>query len=310
MKTRVILLGPQRFEPIARQAVESLELPEGPLALVTAGWEEREAEDDELVEHLGCETVNLALHARFESALRSDAELQQSLKDVHERLRAQQALYRLRLASALSATRSLFAHEGAEELLEPEREDAVRALAALDSHHHARVQAIHEEFDELWHPERHEELSRAREEVERDLEPCVALLIAGGHVVMLLDRLRAFGLRERIGGRPVVAWSAGAMAVSDHVITFHDSPPEGRGNPEVLEDGLGLVPGLVALPDARRRLRLDDPVRVSLFARRFAPARCFALDPGSRVDWDGRELRAVGETRELTASGRFEAVRS
>lgn len=308
--SRVILLGPQRFEPITREAIESLDLPAGPLALVTAGWEEREDEDAELVEHLGCETVNLKLHARFERALRNDGDLQQALKDVHERLRSQQALYRLRLAATLSATRELFAHAGPEELLEPEREDAVRALAALDSHHHGRVQSIHQDFEEGWQLEAHEELSRAREEVERDLEPCQALLIAGGHVVMLLDRLRAFGLRERIGGRPVVAWSAGAMAVCDQVVTFHDSPPQGRGNPEVLEDGLGLVPGVVALPDARRRLRLDDPVRVSLFARRFAPARCIALDPRSRVDWNGKELRPIGETRELVASGRVEAVAS
>ena len=41
--------------------------------------------------------------------------------------------------------------------------------------------------------------------------------------------------------------------------------------------GLGLCRGLLALPDARRRLRLEDPARVALLARRFAPDLCAAL---------------------------------
>ena len=38
---------------------------------------------------------------------------------------------------------------------------------------------------------------------------------------------------------------------------------------------------MVALPDARRRLRLDDALRVGLLARRFAPAVCLGLDDGA-----------------------------
>jgi hypothetical protein len=83
---------------------------------------------------------------------------------------------------------------------------------------------------------------------------------------------------------PIVAWSAGAMALSERVVLFHDSPPQGEGNPEVLESGLGLVRQVLPFPHARRRLKLKDPIRVSLLARRFAPKLCVAMERGSKLE--------------------------
>ena len=45
-----------------------------------------------------------------------------------------------------------------------------------------------------------------------------------------------------------------------------------------------VLPGLVLLPHARRRLYLHDSARMSVLSRRFAPARCVVLDDGVRVD--------------------------
>ncbi len=45
------------------------------------------------------------------------------------------------------------------------------------------------------------------------------------------------------------------MVVCETVVLFHDSPPQGAGNAEVLDAGLGLARGVIALPHARRRLR-------------------------------------------------------
>jgi len=104
-------------------------------------------------------------------------------------------------------------------------------------------------------------------------------------------------------GRGVVAWSAGAMALSERVVLFHDSPPQGAGDPEVLDAGLALCRQLVALPHARERLRLEDPVRVALFARRFAPATCVVLDSGARLDWDGVGWTAGAHTQRLERRG-------
>jgi hypothetical protein len=106
---------------------------------------------------------------------------------------------------------------------------------------------------------------------------------AGGHVAALLNRLRLFDVASVVGERPIVAWSAGAMALSERIVLFHDSPPWGAGNAEVLDHGLGLCPGVLPLPHARRRLRLQDPRRVDLLVRRFAPLRCVGLDEGSKL---------------------------
>jgi hypothetical protein len=96
------------------------------------------------------------------------------------------------------------------------------------------------------------------------------------------------------------------MAVSERIVLFHDSPPQGPGDAEVLDWGMGLCAGVVPLPHASRRLRLDDPLRVALLSRRFSPAHCIPLDAGSRIDWNGEKwIPAVG-TRVL---GRRGAVR-
>jgi hypothetical protein len=98
------------------------------------------------------------------------------------------------------------------------------------------------------------------------------------------------------------------MVLTERIVVFHDRPPQGAGDPEVLEAGFGAVSGVVALPHAERRLRLDDRTRVALFARRFEPAMCAALDPRTRLDWrDGRWLGRDG-TRKLTASGELAEI--
>jgi hypothetical protein len=101
----------------------------------------------------------------------------------------------------------------------------------------------------------------------------------------------------------VAAWSAGAMVLAETVVLFHDEPPHGAGHPEVFEAGLDLAPGLIPLPHARRRLRLDDPIRVLCLARRFAPSACVPMDEGARVEWNGAGWTLPAGTRRLGIEG-------
>jgi hypothetical protein len=130
-----------------------------------------------------------------------------------------------------------------------------------------------------------------------------ALCLAGGHVAILLNRLRMLDVLGVAGEQPVFAWSAGAMAISERIVLFHDNPPQGAGNAEVLEPGLGIARGVVPLPHAKRRLWLDDAQRVALFARRFGPAVCAVLDERTRLDLDGERWRGVPGTLRLTEEG-------
>jgi len=307
-KPLVVLLGPQRFDPTLGETVRSLGI-RGTIATVTAGWQEREGEDSELRDHLNnldVPTVNLMLHGRAEQAFQDDPELAASHRLRQERIRQIQLIYQMRLAHAKEAARDLFAREGfqADEwLLDPERQDAMRVLRDLDGHHLRRLREVHAMFERAWRPWERPSVARHRQEIARILEDASALTIAGGHVAVLLNRLRLFGIAEMASSLPVLAWSAGAMVVCERIVLFHDSPAQGQGDPAVLDDGLGLVPRVLALPHARKRLRLDDPIRVALFARRFAPAACVAFDGPARLDWNHRKLTAGPGTMRLTRLG-------
>ncbi len=300
----VILLGPQRFNPNVRETIDSLGV-QGPLAVVTAGWQEREAEDDELRQHVQRDVVDLMLYNRTDDVLARDPEFAEALDRRKRRLKRLQTLYRLRLAHTLQPARELMAREDVDRILSDQRRAAIRAVRTLDRQQLRRVTEIHHEFEQRWRPAERPSVARHREKLAEVLAQCGALAIAGGHVAVLINRLRLFDVVSLIGDLPVIAWSAGAMAASDRVVLFHDSPPQGAGDPEVFEVGLGLAPRVVALPHAQRRLRLDDPIRVALFARRFMPATCVALSPTSRLDFDGRNWSGSTGTLRLGIRGRL-----
>jgi len=316
----VVVLGPQRHRPTVANTIASraaslgLDLPRARYAVVTAGWEEREGEDAELRAHLcaaGGEMTNLALFRRAEDAFRRDPELLGGLLRHHGRMKRLQELYRLRLGHALDAARALLVRGqgGADgDLLASEQAEAIADVRRIDATHLGRLREQRDASLAELRPHEREAVAPHRAEIERVIETSDVVCVAGGHVQILLNRLRLFGLVDLIGERPVFAWSAGAMALSDRLVVFHDSPPQGPGNAEVLEAGVGLFHGLVPLPHARHRLRLEDPVRVALFARRFGPAVCAVLDEGTRVDWDGNAWSAGPGTRRLTAAGTLEEI--
>jgi cyanophycinase-like exopeptidase len=121
--------------------------------------------------------------------------------------------------------------------------------------------------------------------------------------------MRLFGVAESLpAATPVVGWSAGAMALTDRILLFHDSPPQGPGDAEILGPGLGLAPGVVALPHASRRLDLADSGRVALLARRLAPELVVALDDGDGIIAESDGWSALGARRLSTAGGVLEGL--
>jgi hypothetical protein len=303
----IVLLGPQRLKRTLRGFVDDAGV-RGPVAAITAGWQEREEEIDELTAHLGRDVVNLRLYARTEDVLEHDLELFVAHRERTATLIQLQELYRVRLSHAKAAAREIFRRTGDRELLEPEREAAVDEIRRIDEHHLARVAEVDAAFHERWPAAERDRVRHHRAEIARVLERCDAVAVAGGHVGVLRNRLRLFDLASAVGERALFAWSAGAMCLAERVVLFHDSPPQGAGDAEVLGTGLGLAQGVLPFPHARRRLRLHDPNRVALLARRFAPLDCLALDAGSHrvADASGevrslraRRLRADGEVEEL-----------
>ncbi len=305
--TRVILLGPQRHRATVGDVVGSLGV-EGPLLTVTAGWQEREPEDVDLHERLGGRTVNLGLYRRAERVAEADPELARGHRELQARVKLLRKVYNVRLAHLMDSWIGLTDLQGDAAVLDPEREAALADLRALDDRHLARIRELRWQFQEAYRPHERPSMAAHREEIHGLAADARVVVVAGGHVATLLNRMRLFGVDELLKPRTTIAWSAGAMALSPRVVLFHDSPPWGPGNAEAFDTGLGLFPLMVPLPHASRRLRLDDPGRVSRLARRFAPAMCVALDSGARVEWDGHGWSSPSGAPRLSEAGGLDPI--
>jgi hypothetical protein len=276
------LLGPQR-RPTLERVLSSLGVG-GPVAVVNAGWQERESDDAEILGLAGGQAVNLRLFARWMTVLQADPEYAEAEREHRLVLDELQQLYRIRLDHALQALYAVTARGGGHAAVEATAlEDALAAVRLLDATHVARVQELHDAFYGTWRLEERGAIAGHREEVRRLMSSAECLVVAGGHVGELVRVVHLFHLAPHLPPR-VVAWSAGAMALTPRVVLFHDRVAHGASLTEVFDAGIGVIPGLVLLPHARRRLRTDDLLRMSVLARRFAPASCVVLDDGVRVD--------------------------
>jgi hypothetical protein len=299
----VTLLGPQR-----RPTLDRVLQPSGPdahVATVTAGWQERERDDAELDGLLGGQSVNLGLYERWLDVLERDREYAVAEREHRTVLDELQQFYLVQLDHALRATYALAQrHDGHPRTRESALTDALAVVNLVDQQHLTRMQEVRQAFYDAWRPQERDVVAEHRAAVQRTLESAEALVVAGGHVDVLVRVLHLFHVAPHLPAR-VVAWSAGAMALTDRVVLFHDNAPQGPAQTEVLDEGLGLVQGLVLLPHARRRLYVDDLTRMAVLSRRFAPAPCVVLDDGARVDLgdDGSlpaDARVVGTDGRIT----------
>jgi hypothetical protein len=292
---RAILLGPQR-----RPTLGSVRLP-GPFATVTAGWQEREPDDGELRALLGGQVVNLELYRRWLDVLERDPEYELAERGLQGVLGELTEEYLLRLDYALQAVYALQRRTSGDSVAE-----AVAGVQSLDAAHLARVNEVRGEFFDRVRPHDRPVIASHRSAVTGLLGDAAALVVAGGHVGVLTEVLHLFNVAAALSS-PVIAWSAGAMALADRIVLFGDRSAYGPGHPEVYGSGLSVVRDVVLLPHAKARLLLDDVPRMAVFAQRFAPARCLPLEAGTRVELSGEGLpagaRVLGEDGHVTALG-------
>lgn len=291
------VLGPQYPVPNVGLALKASGAPAGPVAVIAAGWRHDESEVEIVERAVGRKCRVVPLYAWFERLEHERPELAARHRQRQQLYRRSAELMRVRRSAALSAVRRLMdmaAHP--DELLGPELAHAVDDVRAIDDQLLNRMDEIAARFPELDRPWAEAPVAELHAQAADILSDASAVLVQGGHVAILLNRMAYFGVDRLLGeiaasDKPVIAWSAGAMALTDRVVLFYDDPPQGAGDPEVLCRGLGLLPGVVLFPHAERRLRLDDPTRLEILARRFAPDRCLTLDNGAwlRFGPDGAE---------------------
>lgn len=300
----LVLLGPQRLRPIIGAAADAIGV-RGRVAVVTAGWEEREEEDEELRAALGREATNLRLHARTETLLEAHPELLAAHHRRRDRRDEARALYRLRLDALTEVAQSLLARTaGDDAILAETQTDVLEDARHLDVRHLDRMRRIRDEgFAEPGGAHDHPAVRAARAEVAAIIAECDAVAVAGGHLRILLDCMTLLGLPAAMRGKPVIAWSAGAMILGERIVLFHDATPQGPRSAEAYAPGLGFHEGVLPLPHARRRLRLDDHTRCAILSRRFAPLRSAVMDEGAWIRFEQGRLVEVRETRLIDDAG-------
>lgn len=295
---RITLLGPQR-EPHLRDVVRSLGLEGARFATITAGWRDREGEDGDLREELG-DTVNLRLWRLLQQLWEADPELAAGDRERRRVLTEMQELYVLGLQKSAEALSEIRTRESRDERI---REMAIADVLAIkrdmDRRHRDRVEQVHLEFYATYQPEHRPAVVKARFLVGQRIADCDAVVIPGGHVGVLLGSLHIANLAPALAAptpatetdadpaptlyRPIIAWGAGAMALTERVLLFHDHSVVAPGISEVLMDGLGLTRGLVALPNASLRLEVKNRARMTVLAQRCIPRVPLLLDPGAQV---------------------------
>lgn len=306
----VTLLGPQR-RPTVDRVVRTLDL-QGPVVTITAGWQERESDDIELDEQLGGQSMNLRLYERWGDVQERDHEFVAATRLRRDELLELRHTYLIRLRHALAAVDELApdaeeiaavqiemngAETGGAPPTQLRRRSAARAAARaraiadvrrIDVEHIARLDEHNGEFVARWRPHERDIVAHHRADVARRVEDAGALAVAGGHVAVLIGLLHLFAL-DPPRRLPMIAWSAGAMAFTEHVVLYHDRTVHGPSEVEIYGRGLGIVANIVAAPHARDRLLLNDTHRMAVLHARFAPVRWVLLDPGARlgVGFDG-----------------------
>ena len=303
------MLGPQTPAANLKDAIDLLSV-DGPIVSITAGWRDSEAEIEELQSSIGRPIEDLNLYQYAEKIFLHEPELHALQRQRQDKLAQLQRLYRIRLTSTMAAARKLMREKGASDLLKLEQRAAISQVRALDRHHVRRISAIHADFDtrraELFVPKAAELVKSLQNKIAKS----AVVFIAGGHVAVLINRIRLFRLTDVLAQKPIIAWSAGAMVLGEQIVLFHDNAPQGKRDPEVMDAGLGIVKNIIPLPDAKTRLDWSMRDRMALFSRRFAPAKCCTLDNGSMIQLQNNQIIYARQSSVITRAGREKRVKT
>jgi hypothetical protein len=298
---RVTLLGPldDGVDLVAELQAFAVD---GPVALITAGWEEGERNDADIDRRLGGGSRNLGLYGRRLDVLGSDEEYAEAERLLRAQLDELRAVYLLRLRHALDgvdAIRRRFAGTPAG----AELDAATAAVRALDGGHVSAIAEVYQRFYDAYPPHERPIITAHREEVASIVAGCAAIAIAGGHVGALNDCLHLCNIAALLDTQPLIAWSSGCMAVSERIVVVDDDDPAGRPD-EIYDIGIGVAHGLVALPGGAR-LHAHDPGRLALLAGRAAPSLCVVVDPGDRLELSSGRPADLGSVGVIAPDGRL-----
>ena len=303
----LVLLGPQPEYQTLRESLDRLCI-RGRVGLITAGWEDSEPEDEPIIRALPNRVHNLRLFQRTEKLFAEDPRVIELLQRRQDELRHLREVYRMRVGHLMESVRCVA--EARTDLVDfsPELESALEMLRQLDREYFLRTCQLCDRYDDEIGFDQRPSIVAHRAALRDELQYIEALLIAGGHAAIILNRLKIFAILDLMPNVPVIAWSGGAMALASQLVFFHDRMPHGDCNPEVLRAGLGITDSILPFPDPKTRLNLNDHERMSLLARRFNSNECVLLDEQAWVERRQGIWEAGDQTRCLSQDGIAEVL--
>lgn len=304
-RRRLTLLGPQHQYQSLRDALERARV-HSAVAVVTAGWEEEEAEDQDLLKALPAGSINLRLFKRTESLFADDPEIIQQLQKRQDELRHLRDVYRMRLEAAMRSAKQVLAFRSDLVQLDAECELSIDFVRQLDQQYFARTAAVCHDYARQLDFDNRKSVLAHRRELASTMENVEALVISGGHAAIILNRLDIFALLQIRPELPLIAWSGGAMALSEQIVFYFDDLPQSDSHPELLRAGKAVFGSILPLPDARRRLRLSDAEHMALMARRFNRHECVLLENDTWIDRVQGRWYASPNANKLSATGQVE----
>lgn len=278
----LVLLGQQREVPRLNSVLERLNV-DGPVGLVSAGWEEDEDDDQWVRDAIDAPVINSQLYSLADQLFQQDPQVIELLRERQDRLRELREINELQTEHLCVVARELWqrldAHAGA---LGP-LQQTIGQLKAVDQSYLEAVTTIIVEYEQRIAPKERPSILEYRRQVLERLHECQAVLIAGGHVGVLLNRLNLCRLLQNIQ-LPIVAWSGGAMALGERVYFYDQFLPHAKREVELSRRGMSLFTGAQVFPRANQRLQLHDQRELGLLARRMT-GQCLLLNERSEITW-------------------------
>ena len=313
MSGQIHILGPQRPTPNIANVLNA-HCRRGPIAVISAGWRYDESEIQALTRDIQREVYHLPLYEWFDELGDKETELSNEHSERQKKIKAYKKAYRMRLQLDMEYLAFIHQlHKSSPVYYEKDLIEARKAIAKTDHDAITRLNEIRLEFPNLQEPWLHASAASYHQEIKDILEKCDVLIITGGHVAILRNRMFFFGLHALLKdfleqGKSIICWSAGAMSLTDEIVLYYDDPPDGKGTAEVLDTGLNLIPNTLFFPHGRQRLKVDEQLRISSLVHRFTPKRCFILEEGSHMIYQDQRLTQSTSTIELFPDGTLAEV--
>jgi len=311
MKGTIHILGPQREAPTLPKIIHE-QYSEAKIAVISAGWRHEESELRPLARDLKRPLELLPLYQWFDELGQQEPALSQEHSLRQKQIKSYKESYRLRLKFGMDFLSEIKKrHKRNPDLYTTDLQEAQSEISNIDENVIRRLNHIRNDYPNLLTPWKHPSSEPFHQEIKETLDTCDVLLITGGHVAILRNRMFFFGCTQLLrdfleAGKTIIAWSAGAMTLCDQIVLYYDDPPEGEGIAEVLDTGCSLIPNALFFPHARQRLHLDDDLRIAALAKRFHNYQCLTLEKNTHLIWKNGAWVYSNHAHRLTSNGACE----